>query len=427
MVKKHRKIINIAFSIYPDYKSSEGIVNYNWQNVILNNSTKLVEISQKRYVDYFLNKTVVFKKENFLFRVAKNDFKVAHFCYKILNKIFKFLYGKRISIYVFLWQKKSFGVLKEFIDKDTVVWARVLPVISLSSVIKTYETEKFPLVVNVNDPVKAKSLTNRNNVKLTKDEILFSLTKDIAQAWTFPSSQLADTIAKKYTLDRKRCFVIPHASTPFKSLYRRNKGRTIKILYTGSFYKSAFTEEFRLALTKTQINPLFDSVQFTFVLSQYDTFSVKWLKETLPNVILKYRLDRTEVLSLIKTSDIMLVVDADTHKDLLKGKLVEAISYGIPVFAVTYKKSVMDMVVDEYGSFSSYQDVKNDIFFKLNNMIKDLNNKVWLSEFYIKRETVISNFSEENILNSTYDVSEFAFQRFNGNLNYKTKKELNWP
>ena len=59
-------------------------------------------------------------------------------------------------------------------------------------------------------------------------------------------------IAEKYNLDKERCFVIPHAYTPFNSCYTRKKGDIIKILYTGTFYKSAFTKEFK----REEINKL---------------------------------------------------------------------------------------------------------------------------------------------------------------------------
>jgi hypothetical protein len=347
--------------------------------------------------------------------------------YKFLNKIFMMLNGQTISLYYYLWLKKSFSMLSKTVDSESVIWVRILPVISLQSILKFYDINKIPFIVNVNDPIVAKSLIKVNKMRLTNNQKVFLETKYKAQAWTFPSSQLADMMAEKYYLDRERCFVIPHAYTPFKSLYKREVDSVIRIVYTGTFYKSAFTDEFKSALKQIQKTPFFDTIEFTFVLSQYEESSIKWIKEILPNVKLKYKLDRSEVLSLIKKSDLMLVVDAETHTELLKGKLVEAISYGIPVFAITYKQSVMDSVVSEYGCYSSYQDVNNDIFLKLNKMIEDLDNVVWLSEFYIKREKVIYKFSEESILSATYDVTEFAFQRFNGNTNYTVNEPYNWP
>ena len=126
---------------------------------------------------------------------------------------------------------------------------------------------------------------------LTNEQLLFKKTKNKAQAWTFPSSKLASLMVEKYNLEKERCFVIPHAFTPFKSYYTRNKGDIIKILYTGTFYKSAFTQEFKIALQRIQNTSIGKKIEFTFVLSQYDDNSIKWLKDTLPNMKLKLNID----------------------------------------------------------------------------------------------------------------------------------------
>mgnify|MGYP006945864345 FL=1 len=130
---------------------------------------------------------------------------------------------------------------------------------------------------------------------------------------------------------------------------------------------------------------------------------------------------------MLKDSDLMLVIDAETHTDLLKGKLVEAISYGIPVFTPTFQDSIMDKVTTEYGCNSSYQDVKGDSFAKLIDAINKLDNKEWLNSFYIDRESVMQKFSEDVILKKTYEVTEFAYQRFSKNENFTIKEFYNWP
>jgi hypothetical protein len=424
-MKNYRRIINVAYSFYPDLKSSEGIVNFNWQNILLKNSTEIVEISKKKYVDFSLDEKQFFNNENRLYELLKNKSSIGGIIYRILNKIFIRIYSKSDSLYYFLWTKKSYKVLEKKYNNESVVWSRILPVASIKPILKYYSKNKFPFVVNVNDPIVAKSLVKVEKGKLTIEEQIFLQTRDKAQAWTFPSLQLAILVAKKYNLDRERCFVIPHAYTPFPSYYKREKGSIMKILYTGTFYKSAFTNEFKKALELFQETSFFEKVEFTFVLSQYDESSIQWLQETIPNVVLRYKLDRDEVLSLLKKSDVMLVVDAETHTELLKGKLIEAISFGIPVFAATYKRSVMDQVVLEYGCCPAYQDVLSDLHIKLIQMIKDLDNDDWLSSFYANREKVINKFSEKSIMDATYNVTEFAFQRFSGNINYRIKNLLN--
>lgn len=426
-MKKYRRIINIAFSLYPDYKSSEGIVNFNWQNILLKNSKDLVEISQKKYVDFSLTRTKFFTIENKLYDFLKNKSSLGGFIYRIINKIFIKFYKDSDSLYSFLWINKSYKSLMKNYSSESVVWSRILPVTSLKPILRFYKENNFPFIVNVNDPIIAKSLVENNNEGFTKNQKIFLETKDKAQAWTFPSNQLANLVSNKYHLDRNRCFVIPHAYTPFTSYYKRDKKNIVRILYTGTFYKSAFTNEFKNALKQVQKTFQSKKIEFTFVLSQYDDSSILWLKDTLPNVILKFSLTRDDVLFLLKKSDIMLVVDSETHSELLKGKLVEAISFGIPVFAATYKGSVMDSVVLEYGCFSGYQDVKNDIYLNLTQLIDNLDNDNWLSKFYNNRVKVIEKFSEKSILDATYSVTEFAFQRFKGNTSYKIEEKLNWP
>jgi glycosyltransferase involved in cell wall biosynthesis len=212
---------------------------------------------------------------------------------------------------------------------------------------------------------------------------------------------------------------------------RDNTLKQINFLYAGTFYKSAFTNEFKEALSIFAGLEISQHVKFTFVLSQYDDDSVAWLKSTMPNVEIKLKLERPIVLELIKTSDCMFVVDSLLHKNLLKGKLIEAISYGIPVFAATYKNSVMDKVVKEYGGLSAYQDLEGDLLHKMKSLIFSIQSDKWLQTFYSQRSIVLDKISENAIVKSTKAVNDFAYCRFNKIKKEKNSlsvlQELKWP
>jgi len=426
------RLLIIAFSVYPDHKSSEGIVNNNWIQILKKNEFLFDEISLKNNT---LNKklTTSFSKciLNYIYSLSQLKVVFGKLVYRLINKVFMKLWKSKTNVFNYFWVKSVVNTLKKNIDKSTIVWSRVLPVTSLEPVINFYKEKAFPFIVNINDPIIATKIDG-NNDPFTREEKMVVATKDIAQCWTFPSTKLADSISDRFNLDRERCFVIPHAMSEVVNLYKKDTTKKkINFLYTGTFYKSAFTDEFKRALIAFNENSLSSKVHFTFVLSQYDQNSINWLKETIPNLTLLFKLNREKVLDIIKASDCMFVVDAKTHLDLLKGKLVEAISYGIPVFAPTYKDSVMDRVVREYGGVSSYHDVKGDILSKLINLTNSLNDEVWLSNFYKNRVEVLSKISEQKNYDASIAIVKFAYNRFNNideEINsIKVHSLCNWP
>ena len=124
----------------------------------------------------------------------------------------------------------------------------------------------------------------------------------------------------------------------------------------------------------------------------------------MPDVRILTNRSREEVLKMIMDADCMLVVDAKEHVNLLKGKLAEAISFGVPVFSVSYKGSVMDEVVTKYGGFSSYQDSENQILVDLQHAVVNLKNANWNAVFLKNRINIMDYFSEKNILDLTEQV-----------------------
>ena len=425
-----QRIITSTYSIHPDQKSSEAIVNKNWLDILAKKGRILYVISA--FNNYLFKKEKVrnLKKHNtsaFLFKISKQKKGFGNLAYKILNKFNKAVFGTNRTLLESVWIKNQSKILNNTLTEDDVVWSRILPTLSIVPILNVYNKKPFPFIVNVNDPINASGF-NKNN--LDRDQHLFLQTKDIAQAWTFPSSKLADSMAINYNLDRQRCFVIPHAMRKVDNLYKRNIDKeTINFLYTGTFYKSAFTDEFKNSLIHFNTLEEAKKVNFTFVLSQFDKESIAWLKASIPNVILKFKIERVEVLELVKKSDCMFVVDSILHSELLKGKLIEALSFGVPVFGVTYPNSIMDKVVSNYGSISAYQNENDDILNKMKLFVANINNEDWLSTFYNQRTNVLDKISEDYIADATNLITTFAYQRF-----YKVQqetiqvpKQLNWP
>ena len=407
-------IIVSSFCVYPEIKSSEGIVNKNWIDIInshkencfvlsATNSLKIVEFKNlyilKTREDWFLK---------LMYKASKENRSFIGIIYSILNRILLKLgiLENGINLNQLIWSSRQKTVLSNILklNKDYVFWARILPTFSISPLLEVWKVKKFPIIVNINDPIADSEI----------EEKLLLNTSDKAQCWTFPSNRLAIKMANKYELDLQRCFVIPHAMREQKTLYLGHKSSSekIKILYTGTFYKSAFTAAFMNQLKDFCHTKEYDNVEFTFILSQYDNNSLNWLKDSIPDVNIFIKLDREKVLEIAKKADCMLVIDGLIHQDLLKGKLIEAISLGLPVFSIGYQESVMDKVVMEYGGFSAYQNIENDITNKLIQAVNDLGNFNWRIHFLVKRKDVMDKISEQSIMDRTNKVSAYAYQRF---------------
>lgn len=411
-------IVVCAHSVYPHIQSSEGIVNRNWVDILCEKHGRIGLLSSEKSILIINSKELISINNNILktfyywSKSPKNSF--AGLLYRILNKISLKVFNlpKESSLYEILWikiQTKNILKISTSDIKDTVYWSRILPAFSILPILNVWKKKKIPFIININDPFQ-------NNLKtgFTYDEKILMETVDKSQCWTFPSQRLAILMADKYNLDKNRCFVIPHAMRKQDKIYNSNKlvEEKLKLVYTGTFYKNAFTESFGIELMKFSISEEMKKVEFIFILSQYDDFSLQWINKNIPNAIIYTKLDRDKVLEITDKADCMLVIDSITHQDLLKGKLIEAISQGLPVLAVTYQNSVMDNVVKEYGGISSYQNIENDISNKLRGLVTNLENKKWLSEFYETRKRVMEKISEEYIARATIEISQFALERF---------------
>ncbi|KIA85252.1 hypothetical protein [Flavobacterium sp. AED] len=416
-MENNQAIIVCSHSVYPHIRSSEGIVNKNWFDILSEKHNNLGLLSSKKSIKIIKNKRLINIDNNVLktlyywSKLPKNTF--LGFLYRIINRttLKLFALSKESSLYQMLWVKIQTNYVLKISNsiENTVFWSRILPTFSILPIINVWNQKRIPFIVNINDPFQ-------NNLKNghSYDEKILIETVDKAQCWTFPSKRLATLMANKYNLDVNRCFVIPHAMREQDKIYDSEKlvNGKLKFVYTGTFYKSAFTDSFGIELVKFSLTEEINKVEFIFILSQYDNFSLQWIKKNIPNAIIHTKLDRDNVLKITVNADCMLVIDSIMHQDLLKGKLIEAISQGLPILAVTYPNSVMDNVVKEYGGISSYQNIENDISDKFRNVVTNLESGIWRSDFCEKRRVVMEKISEKNIAKATIEITQYALERF---------------
>jgi glycosyltransferase involved in cell wall biosynthesis len=435
-IKKSRLIV-CAHAVYPDTPSSEGIVNKNWLAILQDhelNCTLISAATTIAVVKDSMPKTYQSRYLAFLWQLFLAPKTSVHgLLYKVMNKIAIKLgwLPKRVSLYFYLWSKanKKRLLLALMHRTDLVVWARVISTFSLLPVLAAWKKKPFPLIINVNDPIE-----NYFHEVLSLEEKLFLKTRNKAQCWTFPSKDLAIEVAKKFDLDTNRCFVIPHAMRKQEQLYLgpKDKDKKLNFIYTGTFYKTAFSDAFKKDLKKFSKSALSEQVTFTFILSQFDDYALQWIKNTLPSASIKTKLAREAVLQITAKADCMIVTDAQHHKALLKGKLIEAIAQGTPIFAVTYQNSVMDRVVTEYGCTPAYQDINHDVYEKLVALTQNLKKQEWCDSFFEKRKNIMQKISEENIAKTSLTIMEYAQNRFSwqqGQTNSEPipPSDYNWP
>lgn len=430
-----KSLIVCAHPVYPVVPTSEGIVTKNWLEIMQGEevqcslisavTTSLVSGDNPMRLNGYLN---------FLWQLFNAPKKSLHgLAYGFSNKIAAKLgwLPQRISLYFYLWSGYSTKKLLLSVahHPNTVVWARVIPSFSLLPIVGALKKRTFPLIINVNDPIE-----NYFHEPLSLEEKMFAEIANDVQCWTFPSMALAKETAEKFNLDINRCFVIPHAMRKQETLYfgPKDKAQKLNFVYTGTFYRSAFSEAFQKDLTAFSNSEKGKGVTFTFILSQFDEYSLQWIKTTLPTAVIKTKLSREKVLEITAQADGMIVIDSKQHKALLKGKLIEAMAHGTPVFAVTYKNSVMDKVVSEYGCEPAYQDVDCDMLVKLKALTQQLKDENWCHTFFEKRKTVLEKIAENSIAKASLDIMQYAQERYfwqQGKTNSEPKppSQYNWP
>jgi len=418
-VNNSNNITVVAYAVYPEIKSSEGIVNANWIAILEQRGVTVQLFSVfSGYDGAQNNRNELLVKQ---YNAAKKKKTLNGLLYKVKNKLHANEYD--VPLHIAEWKNTQLPFFKKIARSNpSVVWARVLPLEGLSLPLEASKDIDFPLVININDPVVE-----------TNSYPFFSTLISKTQCWTFPSNAMAQEASELYHLPIERCFVLPHAMQSQKKKYEGPTASTsfLNILYTGTFYKSAFTKELQHGLVDFCASETAQKVSFTFILGQYDAESIRWLEETIPNVKILKNLDRSEVLEITKTADLVLVVDAATHTTLLKGKLAEAISFGVPILGISYKNAVMDKVLQRYGTACAYQDQKGDVFDKLTAQVNNLSQETWLNTFKENREEVIARFSEERLFQDTLLINKYAsalhLAKQNNTALPEAPEVLQWP
>lgn len=399
-----------SYAISPELSSSEAFVNKNWID-ILNKDCEINLVSVFSSVKYNEHGEITTYKSKYLKFIYKFAKKNTVF-YKISNKFFLLFNTNYLSFYQYLWSSYQYNNIVKYTNctnSNTLIYVRILPSFQLMPIIKYLKKYDVPLLINVNDPLENDQYSKSNIVKLNEYKI----------TWTFPSERLLNNFAKLYSINTDNCFVIPHAMKKQDKLYFKKNNSKLKFLYTGTLYKSAFSVNLLSQLKKISESEFGEKIEFHFVFIQYTNETIIELKKYLPKAIIDYKLNREKVLELINEADCLLVLDAPSHVDLLKGKLAEGISFGMPIFSISYPDSVMDKVVKEYGGFSSYENINHDVFEKLKDSYLKISDINWNEEFYKKREKTMNYFSSENIQNNTKKVLEYAI---NLNSNNSAKK-----
>lgn len=403
-----------AFAVYPEIKSSEGIVNKNWINLLRKSGLDVSLVSAFSRLSV-TNGSKVSKLLLILFWLSKLPSRsFLGFSYRIAQKLISPVI-QNPNLFMHVWMNIQAKSYRAFLSmrSEAVVWVRILPVSSLENTLRQWHFQKFPLVININDPIALHSL-HKPYLQLpdTNDHHLLKQTKDVAQCWTFPSHKLANKIASLYSLDVSRCFVVPHATTDIEHKYTfKEQPATIRFIYTGTFYRSGFSEALKKDLASFAASNTQD-VSFTFILSQYDDYSIDWLKSNFEGCTILRGLTHEESLQHLYQADCALVIDGEHHEDLLKGKLTEAISFGIPILAITYPDSAMDSLVTEYGGVCAYHNIESDIFNKISAISTYFQHSDWQQQFLTTRSNTIQKLNEYSIMERTVSINNYALQRF---------------
>ena len=412
-----------AFAVYPETKSSEGIVNSNWI-AILNKSEKKVSVisafkglgQDGQAEELALIKTV--------FTLSKKSAKTfGGFTFRLLQKMVLFGTGES-NLFIRMWRKQHAQSLSTYLDKNpfSLVWVRALPCHSLENILSIWQKKPFAFIVNINDPIDVETLEDiTKSVPDTGDHRLLKRTHNCAQCWTFPSAKLATKISTLYGLDPKRCFVLPHASKDIDSKYSfPSEVRNIRFIYSGTFYRSAFSKNVQEELRAFAQSSIGRKCDFLFLLSQYDNQSIEGLKSTFDKCTIKVGVTHEESLIHLQQSDCSIVIDGQMHSDLLKGKLTEAISFGIPILSITTANSAMDKLVVEYGGVSASPEHPGNIKEKLFAVCEQFQQPAQQKLFYDKRSEVISQLSEHLIQTKTNQLIEYAYKRFEWTINHQS-------
>ena len=184
-----------------------------------------------------------------------------------------------------------------------------------------------------------------------------------ADALTFTTDEIAALVMKKYPASwKKKVHVLPHPFDPalYEPLEVRRKGQLV-LRHVGNFYGSRAPEPLFLALKKLQRQ---NSDQLHDIrIELVGNVPAKYLRSnafrTLPDglVILRRSVTYIESLRLMRTADLLLVIDAPHEQNVfLPSKLVDYVGSGTPIMALSRPGPSAELVSRLGGTVANVND-----------------------------------------------------------------------
>jgi hypothetical protein len=322
------------------------------------------------------------------------------------------------------WSAQASNTILAWLDaefRDAVVWARANPPYSFEAVISAFKTKPFPLVANYNDPIPYCLLRGVLVDRLTPVYNRFQhrqnryIAKN-AQAWTFPSRRLAETMCSVAGFDAERCFVIPHvapeaAEPPAFGAPDSMTGVSEPwLLYAGTYYPTAFSD-----ITKAGIAKYTESggrLKLMFALKRPPSEAVTWIGKDVRGSRVIQDLSPLEVAGLTRRARAVLICDAPEHSALLLTKVTHALHSNKPILALTSAQSTTGEVVRAAGGVvadSSSVEKITEGFRRLDQLLDD---KAQLCESIKKQQQVRARFSAERVSSDSIAVLAYTASRY---------------
>jgi hypothetical protein len=412
-------LIVVAYATAPIPNSPEGIVNAHWIDILKQNTQVYLVTSPYGYVEQktalnphqsWIDKLLILTEKSLSGQYGN----VVRWIVKVLSR----LYGGGYIHHTF-WERLAVKRLKKYLGnhKEVLVWVRVLPTISLSPVMKTYqEIGSFPLVINFNDPIPRSLLFHQNfdaMDKVEKEEIsLIKKAVNLAQYYTFPSEGLLDLMSAFYSLPKERCVVIPHAMpTPSekeeKTLTKTSLPYTV--LYAGTFYNAAFTDTVGGALRR--FTDRHQEIQFVFLLKNRSHESEKWLAKYCPDAEIYYGLKHEECRSFYSQARAFIIIEALHFAPLMLTKVAESISFSKPILAIVAQNAHTARLLGDVGIVANCQDdesIYNGLI-QLLDCVSSQEKYRWTSD---KMAQIADQLSDKNIWSTSRSVIDRAINYF---------------
>lgn len=234
---------------------------------------------------------------------------------------------------------------------DLVVWARGLPESSLAAALAARRRRAFPLVCSLGDPLPPVrgpwTGTDARVARLARHQV--RALGRLADAWTFPSRDVADEVAAAGGLDTTRCFVLPHlVAEPARS----DDGAAAvpgpthlpTVAYAGSAYRWLVEGPLLRALGRAAHD---GRLRLQLALRDADEAALAAVEHAAPSATVHLDLSPRDAAVLVAEADAVLV--PGPRADLLYTKVVEALRHAKPVLSVTPEDGTTARLVREAG------------------------------------------------------------------------------